>query len=118
MSFPCGGRSPAGWQLMQRGFVRTFTTSENSARDRACGSAILANAEGGWRSLGPRPCESAPEIHPIVISKPMKIEPLRIDCSFRGLVNIATTKPHHELRVPKLAGPGPSGEPVLPRCTE
>ena len=36
MSLPWVGRSLAGWQFMQRGFMITLAASVNSARERAC----------------------------------------------------------------------------------
>src|SRR6516165_1642422 len=43
---PWRGRSPAGWQFTQRGFVNTFPSSTNIAADRAAGSAIEAKLSG------------------------------------------------------------------------
>jgi hypothetical protein len=50
MSLPWVGRSLAGWQFMQRGFMITWAASVNSVRERACGSEIAAKAEGGRSS--------------------------------------------------------------------
>jgi hypothetical protein len=36
---------------MQRGFMITLVASENSARDRACGSVMPVNADGGRSSF-------------------------------------------------------------------
>jgi hypothetical protein len=47
---PMVGRSVAGWQFMQRGFMITFAASVNRARERAWGSVIPAKAEGARSS--------------------------------------------------------------------
>src|SRR5258708_37310897 len=53
MSFAWVGRSPAGWQFMQRGPVMTFAASANRARDRSAGSLIDANASGPRNAFPP-----------------------------------------------------------------
>jgi hypothetical protein len=40
------GRSPAGWQFTQRGWVSTLPSSANSAADRAAVSPIAAKLSG------------------------------------------------------------------------
>ena len=61
MSLPCKGRSLAGWQFMQRGWVSTLAASTNIARDRSAGSEIDANAEGACKPLGGVCAEPATE---------------------------------------------------------
>ena len=61
------GRSPAGWQLTQRGCRMTLPASANRARERSAWSAMSSKALAGlscwaWaRPQSPAPSSSAPE---------------------------------------------------------
>ena len=46
-SSPCAGRSPAGWQFMQRALVMTLPASVKSATERGFGSAMARSSVAG-----------------------------------------------------------------------
>src|SRR5260370_19994223 len=58
LSSPWRGRSPAGWQLTQRGWVSTLPSSVNMAADRASVSAIEVKLSGEARVFE-MACEAA-----------------------------------------------------------
>lgn len=90
---------------MQRGCVRTLAASLKSARERAAGSAIAANADGGCNPLGSRVC-AAPWMDASSAAQPSEVNKaaLRMSC-----------KPHRSCKPANNTGPAVEFRPSCER---